>query len=484
MTAKKKIIIVVVVLAVLAAIIGFSVNARRTDTIEVETGKVERKEELISLVTATGEIKPKEYVELQAEISGVITELLVKEGDRVEKGSLLLRIDPIQTRAEVTAQEAVLASTQSEARNQKAGIAVQETNVQRDEAGVRVAEAELRRANQNYELRQRIFERKQELYEDNLISKDDYELVKNDVINAESSLAQAEVGLEQAHSQLAFSKMVLEQARTSYETAMSRVAQQQAFLERSQDTLSKTTIRSPLAGIITQLNVEVGERAVPGTLNNPAATLMIIADLSVIEAEVEVDETDIVDLELGQKAVVKVDALPDDPLDGIVTEIGNSAIQAVGQTQEAKDFKVVIQLAEPPLSLRPGLSCTAEVTTKTREDVLTIPIQALTVREFSEDENGALIREDKGGKKETENAEGTDADNNSKKAKKKEFEGVFLLADGKAVFTEVKTGIVGESDIEVVTGLEADQTIVTGSYKTLRTLKDGDAIKSDEKQGG
>ncbi|UCF36678.1 MAG: efflux RND transporter periplasmic adaptor subunit [Acidobacteriota bacterium] len=482
MAAKKKIIIITIALAVLAAIIGFSVNARRKDTVGVETGQVERKAELISIVTATGEIKPKEYVELQAEISGVITDLLVKEGDRVEKGSLLLHIDPIQTKAEVTAQEAVLASTESEARNQKAGIAVQETNVQRDEAGVRVAEVELRKAQQNYELRNRIFERKQELYEDNLISKDDYELVKNDVINAESALAQAEVSLEQAHSQLAVSQVVLQQAQTSYESAISRVAQQKAFLERSQDLLSKTTIRSPLAGVITQLNVEVGERAVPGTLNNPAATLMVIADLSVIEAEVEVDETDIVDLEMGQKAVVKVDALPDNPLDGIVTEIGNSAIQAVGQTQEAKDFKVVIQLAEPPASLRPGLSCTAEITTRTRADVLTIPIQALTVREFSQDENGALVRDDD--KKKTATEEEEKESTNDQKLEKKEFEGVFVLTDGKAVFTEVKTGIVGESNIEVVEGLEEDQTIVTGSYKTLRTLKDGDPVKAEEKQGG
>ena len=246
------------------------------------------------------------------------------------------------------------------------------------------------------------------------------------------------------------------------------------MVSRSQDLLSKTVIASPLAGVITQMNVEVGERAVPGTLNNPAATLMVIADLSVIEAEVEVDETDIVDLELGQRAEVKVDALPDTPIDGVVTEIGNSAIQKVGQQQEAKDFKVVIQLKEPPASLRPGLSCTGEITTATRQEVLSIPMQALTVREFPVDEEGNLVR---------------DKDQDKKKParssrKEKEFEGVFRVVDGKAEFVPVETGILGDTNIELKSGLEEGAEIVTGSYKTLRSLADGDRVKAKKEERG
>jgi HlyD family secretion protein len=220
------------------------------------------------------------------------------------------------------------------------------------------------------------------------------------------------------------------------------------------------------------MNVEVGERAVPGTLNNPAATLMVIADLSVIEAEVEVDETDIVDVALGQRAVVKVDALPDTPLEGSVTEIGNSAIQTVSQ-EEAKDFKVVIQLKSPPDSLRPGLSCTGEITTAVREDVLAVPMQALAVREFPVDESGALIKEKVGGVEEKDPEQ-----------KREEFEGVFRVVDGKAEFVPIETGILGDTEIEVLSGLTEGAEIITGSFQTLRDLSDGDSVKAEQKRKG
>ena len=310
-----------------------------------------------------------------------------------------------------------------------------------------------------------------------MISTDLYDSAKNELINAENALASAEARLVQAQAQLAVSKVILEQARTSYETSLSRVEQQQALLERSQDLLSKTVIRSPLAGVITQMNVEVGERAVPGTLNNPAATLMVIADLSVIEAEVEVDETDIVDLALGQPALVKVDALPDTPIEGTVTEIGNSAIQTVSQ-EEAKDFKVVIQLKEPPASLRPGLSCTGEITTATRENVLAVPMQALTVREFPVDETGALVRK-------VDEKKEKDLDKESEPdQKQQEFEGVFKVVEGEAEFVPIETGILGDTEIEVVSGLTEGTEIITGSFKTLRDLNDGDAVKTKSKERG
>lgn len=485
MTRTRRILALVAALVVLGAIIGFSIKARRKDVISVQMGKVERKDLLISKVSATGEIKPKEYVELQAEIAGVITELYVAEGKLVRQGDLLLRIDPTQTEAEMRAQRALLEVAFFEATNQKGQISMQETNVERDRASVRLMEAELRRAHKNLEVAQNAFERKQQLYEENLISKDAYEAAKNESVAAETGLTSAQVRLEQAQAQLAVAEVVLAQAQTSYQAALSRVEQGKAILTRNQDLLSKTVIRSPLTGVITKLNVEVGERAVPGTLNNPSATLMEIANLSIIEAEIEVDETDIVNVKLEQKAEVKVDALPEKPLGGVVTEVGNSAITRPGQQQEAKDFKVVIQLEDPPQTLRPGLSCTAEITTATREEVLVIPIQALTIREFEVDDKGAMIKPDPVAEKNKKNKNGP-ANNNStaKKRKKKEFQGVFVVNHGKAEFMRVETGVMGDTEIEVTSSLKEGTQIVTGSYKTLRTLKDGDLVKVEKSEKG
>jgi HlyD family secretion protein len=476
---KRKILVSLIVLAALAAIIGFSLRAGRQTLTSVETGTVERRGELVAIVSATGEIKPREYVELQAEITGVITELFVREGDFVERGSLLLRIDPMQTLTEARAQEALLASARAEARNQFAQISVQESNVDRDLAGVRVAEAELERARQSFQLSQATFDRRQQLFEDNLIPRDTYEAARNDLVASEAALSTAAVRLDQARAQYRASQVVLEQARLGYESSMSRVAQQEAFLDRSRDLLSKTELRSPLAGVITQLNVEVGERAVPGTLNNPAATLMIIANLSVIEAELQVGETDIVDVKLGQPAVIKVDALPNRPLKGTVTEIGNSAIQKLGQQQEARDFKVVVQLEDPPDALRPGLSCTGEITTAVRRDTLAIPIQALTIREFEVDEEGRIVRAE-----ESTSAAKASAPGSGTSAERMEIEGAFRVVDGKAIFTPVDTGIIGEALMEILSGLGEGDTIVTGSYRTLRTLADGDPVKIERRERG
>lgn len=477
----RKIVVIVAAVVVLGAIIGFSINARRKDAVSVQTGKVEQKELLISKVSASGEIKPKEYVELQSEIAGVITEIFVKEGDAVQKGGLLLKIDPVQTESETRAQQALLEVSLAEARNQKAQISLQETHIQREEANVRLVEAELLRARKNLEVAKSKFERQQQLFEENLVSRDLYDAARNELIGAETGLVTTEARLEQAQAQLAVSKVTLEQARNSYQSALSRVEQSKAVLARYRDLLSKTVIRSPLTGVITKMNVEVGERAVPGTLNNPAATLMEIADLSIIEAEIEVDETDIVNVKLGQKAEVKVDALPDQALPGAVTEVGNSAIRPVGQQREAKDFKVVVQLDDPPEVLRPGLSCTAEITTATRESVLVIPIQALTVREYEVGEGGKMVKpKPQDGRKK----ENPGHNNPQAKGKKKEFQGVFVVSERKAEFVEVKTGIMGDTELEILEGLKEGAIIVTGSYKTLRTLKDGDLVKINNDDKG
>ena len=462
MSTQKRLFILIAAVAILAAIVAFSANANRKSAVSVQIGRVEPAYQLIAKVNASGEIKPKEYVELQAEISGVIIELAVEEGDFVSEGNVLLKIDPTQTAAQTRAQEALLEAVFMDAANVNAQIALQQANLEREKANVRVAEAEVLKAAQARELGISNFIRKQELFEQNLIARDLYDAAKNEKVAAQSNLTSAEARLEQAKAFLNVAQVVLRQAGNSHEAALSRVEQSQASLAQARDSLSKTVIRSPLTGVITQLNVEVGERAVPGTLNNPAATIMVIANLSIIQAEIEVNETDIVAVELNQSAVVNVDALPDEPLEGIVTEIGNSAIQKQS-SQEAKEFKVAIRLANPPSALRPGLSCTADITTATRENVLTIPIQALVVREFAVDSKGNPIK--------------GEVESNGDPQSRKEFEGVFVVRERRVEFTPVKTGISSDTRLQILSGVEEGSEIVTGSYKALRELKDGDFVK-------
>ena len=462
MSTQKRLFILIATVAILAAIVAFSANTNRKSAVPVQIGQVEPADQLIAQVNASGEIKPKEYVELQAEISGVITELVVEEGDFVSEGNVLLKIDQTQTAAQTRVQQALLESAFMDAANANAQIALQQANLGREKANVRVAEAEVLKAAQALELGFSNFIRKQELFEQNLISRDLYDAAKNEKVAARSNLTSADARLEQAKASLKVAQVVLRQAGNSHEAALSRVEQSRASLAQARDSLSKTVIRSPLTGVITQLNVEVGERAVPGTLNNPAATIMVIADLAIIQAEIEVNETDIVAVELNQPAVVNVDALPNEPLEGMVTEIGNSAIQKQS-SQEAKEFKVAIRLAHPPSALRPGLSCTADITTATRENVLTIPIQALVIREFAVDSKGNPIKEE--------------VESNGDPESRKEFEGVFVVRERRVEFTPVKTGISSDTRLQILSGVEEGSEIVTGSYKALRELEDGDFVK-------
>jgi HlyD family secretion protein len=240
------------------------------------------------------------------------------------------------------------------------------------------------------------------------------------------------------------------------------MAQQRTSLIRAQDQLSKTTITAPLTGIITYLPVNEGEIAIIGVQNQPGTTLMTIADMSVITAEVKVDETDIVNVRIGQEAEIKVDALGDKKLKGHVSDVGNSAVNRAGQSntggnQEAKDFKVVITLDDPPDELRPGLSCTASIITARTKQVLTIPIQALTVREMDDPADPL-------------------------KKKKIEKEGVYLIKDNTVIFREVKTGITGTTDIEILEGLSEKEKIATGPYQVLRTLEDNKRVKIEEEE--
>lgn len=479
MSKKKKIWIICCVAVALVLIIFFSIRATRTDAVTVQTSKVVRKDVLKAQVSASGDIRAKDYVDLQAEVPGVVTDLPVHEGDKVKKGDILLKIDPIQSEAANNSSQAQYDASQQDLRAQGFQIANAERNIATAESQLMSATAQAGQAEANLTRVQNSFRRSQELSEAGLISRDDYEAAQNNKKAAESQNDVAKAQVKQMQTQIQISTNSLEQMRVSYAAAQTRIKTQEANLAQATDTLKKTTIRSSLTGVITQLLVHLGERAVPGTLDSPQATLMTISDLSVIQAEIKVDETDIVSVALGNVAKIKVDAIPDVVFDSEVTEIGNSPITTTGlTTQEAKDFKVVVTLKNPSDKIRPGMSCTADITTDTKNNVLAIPIQALTIREVEVDKDGNYIEPPLNQQKKSESV--AQADSTKGKINKKELEGVFVITkDNHARFRPVKTGITGESEIEVKSNLKEGEEIVSGSFQTLRTLKDGTVVKID-----
>jgi len=478
MSKRKKIIIVVGGAVALALIIFFSINATRKEEVQVQTSKAQRKDVLKSKVSASGEIRAKEQVNLQSEVTAIITDLRVREGDSVKKGDVLLHLDPIQTRAENDASRATYEASQSEVRQQEFSILTAEANLGSQRAALRSAQASLGQAESNYTRETNSFKRKQQLHEDGLLSREDYELAQNTARSAKAQLEVAQAQLSQAETQVMVSENNIQQMKTAYNGAVSRAKSQAARLTQSNDTLRKTILTSPLNGVITQLNKEKGERAVPGMMISPEATIMIIADLSVIQAQLKVDETDVISLALGQPAKIKVDALPDTVFDGEVSEIGNSPIAtSSASTQEAKDFKVKITLKDPSKKLRPGMSCTGDIITNTKQNVLALPIQALTIREVQVDKDGKYKEPDLKKKKIDSVAL---ADTGKEKVQKKELEGVFVVTPEKIVrFRPVKTGITGESEIEILENLKEGEEVVSGSFQTLRTIKDGASVKID-----
>ncbi len=483
MSKRKKIWIGCGAAVALGLSIFIGIRVTRKEEVPVQTAKVERKEVLKAKVSASGEIRAKEFVDLQSEIAGLITELPVHEGDKVQKGDVLLRIDPIQTEAETQSSRAQRDGAVAEARAQEFQIMNAESNLAREEASLRSAQAELEQAESNYSRIQSSFRRKQQLHEEGLISKEDYEMAQNDVKSAKAQLEMARAKVAQMETQIQVSKNNIQQMKSSYTAAASRVRSMAANLTRASDQLKKTTLYSPLTGVITQLLVEKGERAVPGIMSNPQATLMTIADLSVIQAELKADETDVVNLALGNKAQVKVDALPDIVFEGEVTEIGNSPIKAAAtgqQQQEAKDFKVIVTLTSPSRKLRPGMSCTGDMVTETKQNVLVVPIQALTIREVPVDKDSRYHEPDLKKNDKPGSVARADSSPKEKKAAKKELQGVFVInKDRLARFRTVKTGITGDSEIEVVENLAEGEEVVSGSFQTLRTIKDGALVKID-----
>jgi HlyD family secretion protein len=457
MTTKKKLLIAGLIVVGISSTVGYSIFARNRGVVAVQAGRVSR-QALTQTVSANGEIKPKKDVNVSSNTMGRIVHMPVKEGDRVRDGDLLVQLESIQTGADVKAAEASLDAAEADVEGMVAQIRSADATVASARAEITRAEADLVRA-------KLAFDRQEQLNNQGLIAKDAYERAKADDQIADATLNSDKARLAQAEAQAA---QVLKQR----DSTATRIAQQRAALTRAKDAFSKATIRSTLDGIITYLPVNEGEIAIVGVQNQPGTVLMTIADMSVITAEVNVDETDIVNVKLGQEARIKVDALGDKVLLGHVSEVGNSALTRGSgttttatstntTTQEAKDFKVVITLDEPPKELRPGLSCTATIVTATRQRILTVPIQALTIREFDAD------------------AAKQDPTSNKMKVEK---EGVFTLKDGVALFRPVKTGITGTTDIEILEGLAENDGVVTGPYQVLRTLKDNTRIKIEKAQ--
>ncbi len=459
----KKITLIVGALVLIAVVIVVSVNRANSGVVAVQIGEV-KPQDLVSLVTASGEIRPLVLSNVLGEGFGKITEIAIKEGDKVRKGDVLLRVENIQPTADVAAQRAALASTESA--------------VKAAEAGYRSAQAELTQRQAEYEKSKFDWERAQQLFKDELISKQEYDARK-----AAFDGATASIDVSQAR---------VAQTRAEMERSRSVLNQNSAMLTRARDQLRKTTYTAPINGTVTYVPVHVGENVIAGVVNSTAGSyLMTIADMSVVTAEVKVDETDIVNVKQGQKVDITIDALPGQTFHGRVTEVGSQAVlrtsglattQTTAGTQEAKDFKVVITLNDPPQSLRPGLSTTAKIKTAERDDVLAIPMQALAVRTRADLEEAQKEAEGKGGGAGVTLAaskapEGIDP-------KKDEIQGVFVVRDGKAEFVEVKTGITGITDIEVLSGLQKGDQIVTGSYRALRTLRPGARIKKEEVPSG
>jgi len=453
MKAWKKALIGVGALVAVASMIGFTVRQSSKNVVTVQTGKVQR-QDLATVVSASGEIKPKTYVNIGANAYGKITHLYVKEGDQVKKGQLLAQIDNVQSAADMTANQAALQAAETDS------IAA--------DAALKTAQADMLRAQADYDRNKQDWERAQNLFKDGLIAQSDFDSRKN-------AWATADAGLSQAQARVA-------QAKAQQDSSTKHVSQAKANLTRVTDVLQKTTYAAPYDGVVTNLPVREGESVVVGIQNALGSTLMTIADMSVITAEVKVDETDIVNVHLGQPAEVTIDAMPNKTFHGNVSEIGNNAIvrssgvstsQQATASEEAKDFKVVVTLNDAPKDLRPGLSTTAKITTAKKTNVLSVAIQALTLR--TKDQIDAQNNPPGS----VHAASPSTPDPASKSKKGEELQGVFVIRSKKATFVPVTTGITGTTDIEVLGGVKEGDEVITGSYKVLRTLRPGSSVKID-----
>jgi HlyD family secretion protein len=437
MTTRTKIVIAVGVILAAAAVAAANIYYRRDRGVQVATEAI-RTRDLEAIVSASGKIQPKRQVNISANTMGKVTRLAVEEGQRVKAGQFLLEIDPRSLAGQLERGEASIAAAQS-------GLAGQRTAVES--------------ANINLDLARTNLKRQQELWKDGLTTKE---------------------ALERAQNELAAREADLRARVQEITTREQQIKQEQAGLATTRYNLSQVIISAPMDGLITRRNIEEGETAVVGTMNNAGTVLLTIADMSVLEAEIEVDETDIPNVALGQVAKVKIDAVPDREFKGRVTEIANSPIQTSTSTsgqRQATTFRVVVTIDEAVPDVRPGFTCTAEITTATRKSVVSVPIQALTVRDLLYTNAGQLVREPPPRRKRSVDDETTTRVETPEGHTRKETEGVFLFRDGKAVFTPLKTGVAGEQYFEVTDGLKAGEQVITGPFASVRELADGAGVR-------
>jgi HlyD family secretion protein len=411
MQTRTKVIIGIVVVAVLGTAAALQATRGNDRGAEVRIEAIEARD-LVEIVTASGNIRARRTVNVSSDVSAKVSELLIEEGEDVVRGQVMLRLQPDQYQAALSRNEALMAQSQAQQSSQEASL----LRARRD-------------LDRLLNLRAR---------DEMLVSGQQVDDARTNVDVAEANLSSAEHGVSQAS----------------------------AAVDEAEEQLSKTIFIAPMDGRVTRLNVEEGETVIIGTMNNPGSLVLTISDLSVIEVVVQVDETDVPEVSLGDSATIRIDAFPDEEFTGYITEIGNSAInppsQQAGGQQAAIDFEVVITLDQTETALRPDLSATADIVTETRADAVSVPIIALTVRE-----------------EEPDSTEAADDD-----AKAEDVDGVFVVNDGIVTFTKVEYGIAGQEYFEILSGVSVGDTVVAGPYQRIRQLRDGDAVKAADGSEG
>jgi HlyD family secretion protein len=450
--SRKNILITIAVILVGASVIGANLYFRRDNGVSVTTEAIKTRD-LEAIVSSSGKIQPKRLVNITAETTGRVVNLAVNEGDRVRTGQFLLQIDPKTLRSRVD--------------NSEASLEVASVSLDQMRQSVETARVQLEQAKQT-------LTRQQGLWKQQLTTRAELERAENDVKTAESSLQERD---------------------KSAKAQESRIMQERAALDSAKYDLSKVRIESPIEGIVTRRNIQEGETAMIGTMNNAGTVLLTLADMAIIQAEVEVDETNIPNVKIGQTAKITIDAIPDKSFKGHVTEIGNSPIQAAAgaSTTQATNFKVVVVLDDKVPDVRPGFTCTADITTATRKAVTAVPIPSVAVRELTYDANNQIVRENKDQKRRRRGSSGggnvvesvASAEELKPGQTRKETEGVFVVRDGKnktVEFLPIKMGIAGDKYFEILNGLKPGDQVITGPYNSVRNIADGDAVKIDNKQ--
>ena len=436
---RRNVFIALGVILLGAAVVAANLWYKRETGLTVTTETIKARD-LEAVVSASGKIQPKRLVNVSAETSGRVVDLAVNEGDRITKGQFLLQIDPRNLRTRVDSGTASLQGA--------------EASLDQMRQTIETARVQLEQARQN-------LKRQQDLWVRELTTREALERAQNDAKSAESTLQEREKQLK---------------------TQDMRIAQERASLESARYDLTKVRMESPIDGIVTRRNIQQGETAVIGTMNNAGTVLLTLADMSVIQAEVEVDETNIPSVQLGQLAKITIDAIPERSFKGHVSEIGNSPIQAAAGAAsgtQATNFKVVVVLDEKVPDVRPGFTCTADITTATRKHVTAVPIPAVAVRELVYNEEGQIIKEPRQDKRKRASKATTATQELPPGQTRKETEGVFILREGRAEFVPIKMGIAGDKYFEVLSGLKEADQVITGPYNSVRGMADGDLVKVD-----